>query len=117
LFQKESGGPLIVCRVNGVNAAAHDATEESEEEGGDEQLTKGSTMLHRSATTSSLVAPLHRQKDETPSANNHHRLVEYERHPLLLFEVPGIEHLDVLWGTKKDLVFPALVQFLKKHSS
>lgn len=117
LFQKQSGGPLIVCRVNGANAAAHDATEESDEEGGDEQLTRGSaSMLHRSATTSSLIAPLLRQKDETPSASNH-RLVEYERHPLLLFEVPGIEHLDVLWGTKKDLVFPALVQFLKKHST
>lgn len=90
LYQQQIGGALTV-----VNR------QEDKEEGKEKVLP-----LRRSVTSTTLSSSTLPQE----------KLVMYERHPLLLFEVPECEHLDIIWSTKRDLVFTALIQFLNKHS-
>jgi hypothetical protein len=108
LFQRESGGPLVICKVH---RAVNDVLEEEEEVS---QRSRG-VMLKRSATSSILFESTCRSEEENSQVNRNSNVI-YERHPLLLFEVPELEHLDLLWGTKHNIVFPALVQFLTMHS-
>jgi lysosomal acid lipase/cholesteryl ester hydrolase len=108
LFQRESGGPLVICKVH---RAVNDVLEEEEEVS---QRSRG-VMLKRSAKSSILFESTCRSEEENSQVNRNSNVI-YERHPLLLFEVPELEHLDLLWGTKHNIVFPALVQFLTMHS-